>query len=285
MDAGGGPAGMGRVAKLGSLLLFCAFLFLGCDKNDKDLNPNYKEPIVWGFLSKDSLFGIITYDKEFQVIDYDGLRTVPMVLLNDSQVDLLATSPTEYDYGDSNVIPTYQKYDLQVLHYWGKGFCHVVMPGDFFLSLPPRTHILGKESTLVSAWGASPGAQWYELSIFVNYDYDDSNGAEGNYTFRLDTVVRDTRFSVPPNRVFPSFVNDVIDGDGSVAVIAGYGPAVEPGDIGNVRGNAVGFVDALNEPQEREFYVGSPATIRHAPDGRAALERLKNRLRSQLLTH
>ena len=280
--------------KFGLLILLGAVLLLSCDDGvgKNDFNPNYKEPMVWGFLSKDFTYGELTYGKEINVVDYDGLRMMPIVLLNGSQVDLLDYSPFEYDYGDTNLIPAYQKYELEVQHYWGTGFCHVVMPGDFALTLPPKlpldTFILGQESTLVSAWRPSRGAQWYLLSIFVRYDYYDTTGAWDDYTFTLDTLVHDTSFAVPPERIFPPVVGEVIEGDGSVIVEAGYGPANEPGnignpgDIGNVRGNAVGFVNAVNAPPEKSFYVGSPTLTRRAPDSRSELERFKARLRSRM---
>jgi hypothetical protein len=159
------------------------------------------------------------------------------------------------------------------------------MPGDFNLTSPPDVYILGKESTLVSAWRASRGAQWYWLSVYVSYLYDDTTGAEDDNTFTLDTLVYDTSISVAPSRMFPPFVGEIISGDASVTVFSGYGPADEPGDIGNVRGNAVGFVNAINEPLGKSFYVGSPTLTRSAPDSRAVLERFKARLRSRLPSH
>lgn len=293
MNTGGSPVKMGRGMRLGLALCTCAALFVACkDGGGKnDFNPNSKEPMVWGFLSKDFTLGELTYDKEIDVIDYDGLRMAPIVLLNGSQVDMLGHSPFEYDYGDTNLISAYQKYELEVQHYWGTGFCHVVMPGDFRLTMPPYQYTLGQESTLVSAWRQSRGAQWYLLSIFVSYDYYDTLGNWDYLQFRLDTLVRDTWVALPPERIFPPVVGQVIEGDGSVTVQAGYGPANDPnnignpGDIGNVRGNAVGFVNAVNVPPEKYFYVGSPTLTRRAPDSRSELERFKARLRSRMPIH
>jgi hypothetical protein len=273
-------------------LLLCAVLFVACDDGGgtSDFNPNYREPMVWGLLSKvldDEQ--AVSYQKDFDVIDFDGLRMVPIVLLNDSHVEPYNYSPTEYDYGDTNVIPANQKYELEVRHYWGTGFCHLVMPGDFALTLPPRlpldTFVLGQGESLASAWSASRGAQWYWLSVYVNYDYYDTLGAWDNREFRLDTLMRDTWIVVPSVQMFPPSVSQVIEGDASVTIWSGNGPPVEPGDLGNVRGTAVGFVNAINEPPSKYFYVGARRAERRAPDGRAELERFKARLRSRLPTH
>ena len=278
-------AALGTGPALAALL--CVVLSAACDDpgGKNDFNPNYKEPIVWGFLSKDFLYGELTYYREIDVIDYDGLRMAPIVLLNGSQVGLLGYSPFEYDYGDTYAIPAYQKYKLEVQHYWGVGFCHLVMPADFRLTMPPHQYILGQESTLVTAWRASRGAQWYWLSVFVWYDYSDTTGSWDYHEFSLDTLVYDTSIAVLPERIFPPFVGQVIAGDASVTVEAGYGPANEPGDIGNVRGNAVGFVNAVNVPPEKYFYVVAPPLARRAPDGRSELERFKARLRSRMPSH
>ena len=275
--------------KFGLVALLGVALFLSCEAGGgkNDLNPSYKEPMVWGLMSKVWDVDLaVSYQKDFQVFDYDGLRMVPVVSLNGQPVEAISYSATSYEYGDTNVIPTNHKYELEVQHFWGTGFCHVVMPGDFALTLPPNlpldTFLLGQESTLVTAWRASQGAQWYWLSIFVGYDYYDTLGVEDNREFRLDTLVQDTWIAVPPERMFPPIVGRVIAGDASVTIWSGNGPPDEPGDLGNVRGTAFGFVSAINEPPSKYFYVGAPPATRRAPDGHIEFERFKARLRSRM---
>jgi hypothetical protein len=270
--------------KFGLMVLICAVLFVACDDGGgkNGFNPNYREPMVWGLLSKVRDVELeVSYDKSIEVFDYDGLRMVPAVLLNGEQLEPLSYSPTSYEYGDTNVIPASKKYDLEVRHYWGTGFCHLVMPGDFALLVPSDTHTLTQGASLVSTWSASRGAQWYWLSVYVNYDYYDTLGSWDNLELRLDTLVFDTSIVIPPARLFPSFAAQVIEGDASVTIWSGDGPPVEPGDFGNVRGNAVGFVNAINEPPAKYFYVGAPPAVRRAPDSRSEFERFRARLLSR----
>jgi hypothetical protein len=274
--------------KLGLLITLCAVLLVACDDGGgkNGYNPNYKEPMVWGLLSKVRDVELaVSYDKSIEVFDYDGLRMVPTVLLNGEQVEPLSYSPTSYEYGDTNVIPTNHKYELEIRHYWGTGFCHLVMPGDFALTVPSDTHTLAQGASLASTWRASRGAQWYWLSVYVNYDYYDTLGTWDNREFRLDTLMYDTFIVVSPEPVFPPVVGQVIEGDASVTIWSGNGPPVEPGDLGNVRGTAVGFVNAINEPPAKYFYVGAPPAARRAPDGRSELDRFKARLRSRMPHH
>jgi hypothetical protein len=271
--------------KIGPLALLGAVLLLACQDSagKDDLNLNYREPMVWGMLAKvtdDEL--AVTYEKYFQVFDRDGLRMVPVVTLNGRPVAVTNYSPTEYDYGDSDVIPTYRRHDLEVEHYWGVGFCHLVMPGDFALTLPPREFLLGQDSALTTAWGASSGAQWYWLSIYISYDYDDTLGYEQSFEFRLDTLMHDTAITVAPEHIYPVDVVQVLAGYGSVTVWSGNGSPDEPGDIGNVRGCAVGFVNAINEPPSQYFYVGAPPAERPVPERRGEFGRFKTRLRGRL---
>jgi hypothetical protein len=267
--------------KCGLAIFLGAALLLSCESGGgkDDLNTNYKEPMVWGVMSKTRDVDLtVSFNKDFQVFDYDGLRMVPVVTLNGEQVEAISYSATSYEYGDTNVIPTNHEYEFEVRHFWGTGFCHVVMPGDFGLTLPPDTLLLRPESTLVAAWRTSRGAQWYWLSIYANYDYYDTTGVWDNREFRLDTLMCDTAIAVPPERMFPPPVGQVISGDASVTVWSGYGPPVEPGDLGNVRGTATGFVNAINEPPTTYFYVGAPPAVRRAPESHSELERFKARL-------
>ena len=278
----------GLGTKFGRLIMLCSVVFLACDDGGgkNGFNPNYKEPMVWGLLSKvKDVELVVSYNKNIEVFDYDGLRMVPTVLLNDERIQPLSYSPISYEYGDTSVIAANQKYEMEVRHYWGTGFCHLVMPGDFALIVPSDTHILAQGASLASVWRASRGAQWYWLSVYINYDYYDTLGSWDNLEFRLDTLVHDTSLVVPAERVFPTFVRQVLEGDASVTVWSGDGPPVEPGDFGNVRGTAVGFVDAINEPPAKYFYVGAPPVRRRAPDGRSEFERFKARLRGRMPNH
>lgn len=274
--------------KTGPLVLLFAVLVLSCDDGGQKtgVNPNYKEPMVWGLLSKYQYPDLsVEYEKNLEVFDFDGLRMVPVVLLNGEQVEALSYAPVSYEYGDTNAIPTYQKYEIEVRHYWGTGFCHLVMPGDFALIAPSDTHTLVQGASLEAAWRVSRGAQWYWFSVYANYDYYDTLGVWDNLEFRLDTLVHDTLMVVPAEQIFPKFVSQVLEGDASVGVWSGYGPPIEPGDFGNVRGTAIGFLNALNAPPAKYFYVGAPPVHRRAPDGRSDLARLKALLRSRLPRH
>ncbi|MEO0080639.1 MAG: hypothetical protein ABIK44_08200 [candidate division WOR-3 bacterium] len=269
-------------------LVFAGLYTIGCDQGFKPpaRDPEYREPMVNGYLYKVQYYDYsVGYETYIEVSDNEGLRMVPLVLLNGETIPIFYYSPTRYRYGHENPFPVYARYELEVYHYWGRAFSNVVMPGNFTVTRPMDNYILDLESTLVITWGRSTAAQWYWLELIVDYDFLDSSGAWDSYELQIDTMIQDTVISLRPYRIFPRSVMDVLEGDGLAMVWSGNGPAVEPGDMSNVRGNGFGFFNAINEPRERYFYVGAPPLCRRCPQGseiRARmLERLRNRLKNE----
>jgi hypothetical protein len=224
----------------------------------------------------------VDYERYVEVFDNHGLRMVPLVRLNRETLAVNYYSPTQYRYGDDVRLAVHAKYELDVQHYWGRAFGHVVMPGNFQIASPPERYVMDMESTLVVAWQRSAGAQWYWVQLYIAYDYNDSFGQWNDHEFSLDTAVGDTFIRIAPGRVFPRRVMDVLEGDGSAIVWSGNGPPIEPGDMSNVRGNGFGFFNATNEPREKYFYVGAPPVSRRSPGAREGLAKLKVRLRERL---
>lgn len=264
------------------LVLAVGLIAVACDSAESRLqNPNWREPFINGYLYKVKYVdGSVDHDKSIVVTDIAGLRMVPIVELNGRRVEVYYYGATSYRYGDDSTNQVMTRSELTVDHYWGRAFAHATMPGDFRLVEPGGGFILNPESALVLAWTGSAAAQWYWVSLVVDYDYLDSLGDWDDYEFTLDTLVYDLSLVLPPERVFPGFVRRVTEGDGSLVVWSGNGPAVEPGDVGNVRGVGFGFFSAINEPSESYFYVGAPPLHRRVP----SREGQSSRFRSLLLT-
>jgi hypothetical protein len=257
-----------------------AVLATCCDRaSDPGLDPLYSEPMINGTLYRVEFYdNSVEYWRDFEVFDNDGLRMVPVVTLNRDTLDAYSYSPTIYRYGDNSWFRVYKPYELTVSHYWGQAFSRVVMPGNFMLTSPPEDYIFDMESTLVLTWRSSAGAQWYWVDLYCDYDFLDSNEVWDDYTYNLDTVVHDTFVVVTSQMVFPWNVMDVIEGDASALIVSAYGPEVEPGDVGNVRGAGFGFFSAGNEPKEKYFYIGAPPLARRSPGPGERGKRFRDRL-------
>jgi hypothetical protein len=274
---------MDRARAGAALALALAVLTAGCSERPAGtLNPNYREPFVNGYVYRAHYRGgDIEHDKDISVNDNAGLRMVPIVTLNGRSIEPYYYSITSYRYGDDSVNLTQLRSELRVTHYWGEAFAHATMPGDFRLVAPADGSVFDPESTLLLAWTRSEAAQWYWVSFVAEYDYLDQSGQWDDYEFRLDTLVLDRSLLLPPGRIFPDFVQLVTEGDASLLVWSGNGPAVEPGDVGNVRGVGGGFFSAINEPAELYFYVGAPPRERLVPAPAVRAAAFRSRLSSR----
>uniref|UniRef100_A0A7C4GEB6 DUF4249 family protein n=1 Tax=candidate division WOR-3 bacterium TaxID=2052148 RepID=A0A7C4GEB6_UNCW3 len=260
-------------------------LVCGCDESKGRVrDPFYDEPMVNCYLYRLQFYDYsVEYSTYAEVFDNDGLRMVPIVVLNRDTLEPYYYTPTAYRYGHENPFPTNARYDLNVTHYWGRAFSRVVMPGNFNMMLPPERYILGLDSTLVVSWQRSAAAQWYWLDIDLDYEFEDSLGVWDDFELSLDTILTDTVVVIRPGRLFPAKLKiaRLVEGDGAAMVWSGNGPAIEPGDAGNVRGDGFGFFNAINEPREKYFYVGAPPLARRCPEARTVSARRLNRLRSR----
>lgn len=238
---------------------------VACDDSPLS-DPAYSEPMINGYLYRLEYYdGEVEYFREVQVFDNDGLRMVPVVRLNTETLPPYYYTYTQYRYGDERPFPVDTTYRLRVSHYWGVAEAEVEMPGNFAVHRPEDLSTLEEDSALVISWQASSRAQWYWLDIYADFEFYDTSSQWDDFSFNLDTIVFDTMLVIPPERIFPPQLELLIEGDGSALVSAGFGPAVEPGDTGNVRGAGFGFFNAGNEPKEKYFFVGAPPRARRCP--------------------
>lgn len=269
------------------LSLLCLLLILlscsGDRQNSPILPPGYSEPMINAFLIRTQYYDYsVDYSRYVEVFDNHGLRMVPVVTLNHETLAPYYYNPLQYRYGDEKSFPVHAVYNLRVSHYWGEAFSRVVMPGNFRIELPPEGYILDIDSSLLAVWRTSAAAQWYWVQVYVEYDFLDSFGRWDDHLFELETLVVDTSLLIPRRRLFPWYVADVLEGDAAVVVWSGNGPAVEPGDLSNIRGIGFGFFNATNEPREKYFYVGAPPARRRVPDASSYRTRFISHLHSRL---
>jgi len=262
------------------IVFLLGVIFLNCHKQD----PNYSEPMINGYLYREEYYDYsVEYERYVEVFDPKGLRMVPVVKLNNEELKAFYYTWTKYGYGDTVPFPVNYDYELEVTHYFGRAGARVRMPGNFTVLTPPERYILKQDSSLAINWTTSAGAEWYWVEIDIDYEYRDTLGFEDYWSFRLDTMVSDTVLVIPSEQIFPGFIEDVYEGDGSVMVWSGSGPAIEPGDKGNVTGVGFGFFNAINEPREKYFYVEAPVVTRRCPDMWMARIQMINRLRSRMM--
>lgn len=221
----------------------------------------------------------VKYFREVGIYNYRGFRMIPKVFLNDTLLPLRNEPFTYAFYGNYSPFFTNQKYKLKVETDGGIASSEVYMPKDFEILYPKEETIIEKSFTPFKIfWQKSEGAEWYEIELIIEYDYLLPNGDDDDFTFYLDTVVKDTYLIVDSKRIFPEYVNEVLCGEGNITIYSGTGPALRPGEKGNIKGSGYGFFNALYSPEDRMFYIEAPPKVKKiVSDKQKILERLKNR--------
>lgn len=221
----------------------------------------------------------VKYFQEVGVYNYRGFKIIPKVFINDTLLPLRNEPFTYAFYGNYSPFSTNRIYKLKVESEYGIAFSEVYMPKDFVILYPKEETIIEKSETPFKIfWQKSEGAEWYEIVFSVEYDYLSPNSEEEEFTFSLDTVVRDTYLIIDGKRIFPEYVKEIFSGEGNITVYSGTGPALRPGEKGNIKGAGYGFFNALYSPEDRVFYIEAEPKIKKQFNNKQRIvERLKNR--------
>jgi hypothetical protein len=217
------------------------------------------EPLVTGYLFKEAwASGSVTWDRYAEVFDYSFLPEIPKVRLNGQELDLTGYQGIDATYESSSEFPIDTTYDLDVSHYWGNASTRVDMPGDFTVTWPDSTYVLGIDSLLTVTWRKARGATSYLVDLSLEYEYYDWQNTYQDTEYDVDTVVHDTFCQFERNYFFPSHVQYVLDGSAEAVIWACDGPQALPGSKGNVQGAGYGFFTTVNQAPEVDFIVVQP---------------------------
>jgi|GEM_PF-1386621 len=182
-------------------------------------------------------------------------------------------------YGNYLPFESGKNYKLKIEHEGGNAYSEVFMPKDFEILYPKEETIIKKsELPFKVIWQKSEGASWYEVVIWIEYDFLYPNGEDDDFTFSLDTVLKDTFLIIDAQRIFPGYVAEILSGEGNITVYSGTGPALKPGEKGNIKGFGYGFFNALYSPEDHTFYIEAEPKVKKLSFRKEKiLEKLKNR--------
>ena len=253
-------------------IIFLLIFFIFCQKKE--------EVYIQGWVSKMEFEkNDVRYYREVGVYNYKGFKMIPKVFINDLFLPLINEPFTYALYGNYSPFESGKNYKLKVEHEGGKAYGEVFMPKDFEILYPQEETIIKKsELPFKVIWQKSEGADWYEAVISIEYDFLLANGEEDDFTFSLDTVLKDTFLIIDAQRIFPIYVAEILSGEGNITVYSGTGPALKPGEKGNIKGFGYGFFNALYSPEDRTFYIEAEPKIKKLSFRKEKiLEKLKNR--------
>lgn len=181
--------------------------------------------------------------------DVENTRLLPVVAANGESLDVEGYSSNgEYMWSSSWQKETrIESGDTCVLYvYQSDGTAEsdkLVIPGKPRITSPDSNFVLEQDHPLALAWTGTAGIDRYEIEFEIEYDYYDTAG--DYHYFYLDTTVvlpgTTTDFTLPASSIFPSYVDSVYYGYGSVDIQAVCGPCVGHECKGNVKGHGAGY--------------------------------------------
>jgi hypothetical protein len=225
----------------------------------------------------------IVYDRSVRVSDNDAFSRVPEVSINGEQLPFVEWNAISAGYVSGAEFATGIPAELKVAHARGDARAQINLPGDFVMTGPDSNYVLNRDSSLVVSWRRAPGASWYWLNTYIDYDYYDINHEFESYEFDQDTIVFDTFCRYVRNRFFPARVVDIVEGEGESYVWAMDGPLWEPGARGNLTGNGYGFFSSANQPRVTGYVVVHPPAAGCGRDQGRRLERTRMERRERLV--
>lgn len=143
----------------------------------------------------------------------------------------------------------------------------VTVPGDF--AVTGDSLKVGPADTVRLDWSPAAGADGYFVMIRVFVAYVDTNDSNHGLTFEMDTVVTDTTFEQRANVFFPdsNALAGYISYDAQMDISAVSGP-LYAGDMGNITGNAYGFVYGWNDGPDVSLDLDITLVVKSARLGR-----------------
>lgn len=243
-------------------VLFLAFLicFIGCSK-EEPTEPEESKFYVVGEVTREPDY---YYPDTFycdEDVSVTNVEVVPSVKINDQELELdYYGYGIEFD-GDFSLVPD-TEYKLVVTAGSKTATATVKLPGDFSITSPNPSYTLPKGSSLNASWGSASNAEFYDVYLYIEYDYDDTLGNYRYFYYSNDTIITETSITYGYGLLFPNLseIDSITWGYGHIYIYALDGPALVPGTAGNVTGDGIGFFWAS---QERDVYfdVGNGSKV------------------------
>jgi len=227
------------------IISFITFLFFGCKKGPTVIS--YGDPSIRAELAYyDQL------DLPRAAVEVEGTELLPIATINNDTLELSGCNPEgeymweSYFRGDVSTASD-NEYELRVYHAGGEATATITMPGDFGITSPEEYDTITPSEDITISWNPSETAERYKLSISLGYNYGDT--ADPSFRrFYLDTILSDiaTSLTIQKESVFPSEIDSIREGTGSLNIYAENGPQIGFSSEGNISGEGIGYFTAVN---------------------------------------
>ncbi|MEO0102325.1 MAG: hypothetical protein ABIK81_01320 [candidate division WOR-3 bacterium] len=232
------------------LFVFLSFIFLSCQNKIK--------PYITAFLTKEIIEEDTTYYKEVYIYKEDGFATIPVAAINDTTLPITDFSYHWYLYSEKKKFAPGRKYKMVLTHDAGQAIGEIFFPNNFSIIKPEINFILPKNSDLSIIWQRAENATSYLVSVYLVYSYIDTNGNNISFRFSQDTIITDTFFTQPKEKLFPEDLRTINWGEGLINIWAINGIIIMPGAKENIKGMGQGFYYGANHSGERYLQIAHP---------------------------
>ena len=229
------------------------FLSNGCKNGPTSIS--YGDPLILAELSKSDYLNTPRAH-----VEVDGTELLPIVVINNDTLELSYCDPEgEYMWKSFFIeevsTDPENEYDLVVSHKGGEASATITMPGDFEITSPQEADTFHQGDDLTVSWSSSENAERYDLYVRLEYDYGDTANPYYN-RFQLDTFISnaDTSITIPKERIFPSEIDSVLEGNGYVNIHSENGPQIGTSAEGNISGEGIGYFNAYIY-RNVDFYI------------------------------
>ncbi len=175
-----------------------------------------------------------------------GTELVPVVTVNKDTLNLIDSKIEDgftYYTKWCKKVGLADTYSLKVT-YGKEASAVVAMPEEYKILSPLSDETLRKNEDLVITWNKSKGADYYELEVKINYNYQVGFGPTRKGEFDTSLVLKDTTITFSSDVVFKDVLEDtgtLKGGEGKVTLRAVTGPYLGHTVEGNIEGEGQGY--------------------------------------------
>jgi len=228
------------------LLASISFTLYGCKKAGV-------QTISWGEPKIEAEIVRVSVDGAFEnhaSVEVWGTELIPVVVVNNETLEVIDENlNNDYTYYTKfwKIVPgnVLNEMELTVYHTGGTATSSAYLPNDYAIKVDDP---LLRNNDLKIHWGIVDSANYYELTIKLQYEYNSGIGPTQTFKFDTSVITEDTSFTGSASRLFGDLTSDdeIKSGDCTIKLYAING--LYPGRSleGNIVGKGEGYFYAKN---------------------------------------
>lgn len=196
-----------------------------------------------------------------------GFDALPVATLNGETLQTLSFDYSTLIRYSESILWVNPGAECRLVVDYGHGVFEAteLLPAEFRITAPDTAFVLYYRDDLTVNWDVPAGAEWYDLSMYVEYAYYDTNRNSNFFTYTFDTVLYTNTYTVNADHIFPNYVDSLdllMRHGGKVEIMAASGHFVTNDDKDQLFTADTGWFNCYHYAERVYFDVGNrqPAT-------------------------